>query len=129
ALTYSPAGGLSLDEKDAEAYGKRISDGGTLSIEESCMVIGNIPEYLLIEYTETGSKANLVVTFETLGVQLCNLYDKDNASIIDYMYQYLTNDVSTWKSGETPNDVENRFLKYTSGYIGTGLTLYAFYCG
>ncbi len=130
ALTYSPAGGLSLDEKDADAYGERISDGGTLSIEESCIVIGNIPENTYIEFTEEGSGSGLVVTFADLGVQLYEMYNKDNAPLtgFDYGYQHLTDDISAWGNiKDTPTEMNGKLPVYNGGYVGAGLTLYVFY--
>lgn len=128
-LTYSPNNGLALTSTDAENFGDRIEDGETLSIAETCMVIGNIPENTVIEFTESGSGSGKTVTFEALGIQLYNIHNFDNAPLsgFDYSYQFFTTDISSWGNKETPTDVKNKLPKYTGGYLGGGLTLYIFY--
>lgn len=128
-LTYSPNNGLTLTSTDAENFGDRIEDDETLSIAETCMVIGNIPENTVIEFTESGSGSGKTVTFEALGIQLYNIHNIDNAPLsgFDYSYQFFTTDISSWGSKETPSDVKNKLPKYTGGYLGGGLTLYVFY--
>ena len=128
-LTYSPAGGLALDSDDANDYGDVYDGGGTLTLEQSCMVVGNIPEYVMIEFAVEGSSESLVVTFESLGIQLYNMHNVDNAPMFgfDYSYQFLTTDISSWGSNDTPSEMAKKLTQYAGGYIGSGLTLYVFY--